>query len=164
MTTKVNSQGNTAQPNINVTPLIDVLLVLLIIFMVASPLKPSRFKALIPQPPDETALIDPNPITLVVTIGQDAQLKLNNEANLGSINDMGKLSDRLAQVFQARRDAGVYRFGINMTTSLMEDRIEKTVFIKAPRSLRYGEIAKVIDVVKVAGASPIGLQIDDLAR
>jgi biopolymer transport protein ExbD len=46
---------------------------------------------------------------------------------------------------------------------LPEDvRIEKTVFIKGPRSLPYGEVAKVIDGLKGAGASPIGLQIDDL--
>ncbi len=164
MATKVNSQDNTASPYINVTPLIDVLLVLLIIFMVASPLKPSRFKALIPQPPDDALPVTPSTDTLVVTVGNDSQLKLNGEADLGSISDSGKLIARLTQVFQARREAGVYRFGINMATSPTEDRIEKTVFIKAPRSLRYGEIAKVIDVVKVAGASPIGLQVDDLAR
>jgi biopolymer transport protein ExbD len=41
-------------------------------------------------------------------------------------------------------------------------RIEKTVFIKGPRSLAYGEVAKVIDGLKGAGASPIGLQLDDL--
>ncbi len=165
MTTNIHSQdGNPATPNINVTPLIDVLLVLLIIFMVASPLKPSRFKAIIPQLPDETLHIDPNPYTLVVTIGNDSQLKLNKEANLGSIDDAGKLSARLAQVFQERRDAHVYKSGIDMQSLSTEDRVEKTVFIKAPRSLRYGEIAKVIDVVKFAGASPVGLQIDDLAQ
>lgn len=41
-------------------------------------------------------------------------------------------------------------------------RVEKTVFIKAPRKLAYGEVAKVVDAVKLAGASPISLQIDDL--
>jgi biopolymer transport protein ExbD len=46
---------------------------------------------------------------------------------------------------------------------LPEDvRIEKTVFIKGPRQLPYGEVAKVIDGLKGAGASPIGLQLDDL--
>lgn len=165
MTTSIHSQdGNAAAPNINVTPLIDVLLVMLIIFMVASPLKPSRFKALVPQPPDDELPWEPNPRTLVVTISQDSQLKLNGEANLGSIDDTEKLSDRLAQVFQARRDARVYKSGIDMQSLSAEDRIEKTVFIKAPRSLHYGEIAKVIDVVKFAGASPVGLQIDDLAQ
>ncbi len=164
MTIKISSEDKQASPNINVTPLIDVLLVLLIIFMVASPLRPSRFKALVPQPPDKRAYLDPNPKTLVVTVGSDAQLKLNGEANLGSIEDADKLSARLAQVFQDRRDAHVYKSGIDMQALSAEDRVEKTVFIKAPRSLHYGEIAKVIDVVKFAGASPVGLQIDDLAQ
>lgn len=164
MTIKISSEDNRALPNINVTPLIDVLLVLLIIFMTASPLKPSRFKALVPQPPDETEHVDPNPRTLVVTVGGDAQLKLNSEANLGSIDDTGKLIARLTQVFQERRDARVYKSGIDMQSLSAEDRVEKTVFIKAPRSLHYGEIAKVIDGVKFAGASPVGLQIDDLAQ
>ena len=42
------------------------------------------------------------------------------------------------------------------------DRIQKTVFIKAPRLLPYGEVAKVIDALKGAGANPVGLQLDDL--
>jgi len=42
------------------------------------------------------------------------------------------------------------------------DRIERTVFIKAPRSLDYGSVARVVDAVKVAGAYPISLQIDNL--
>jgi biopolymer transport protein ExbD len=49
------------RPNINVTPLIDVLLVMLIIFMVAAPLKPSRFLANVPSQPDRDAHVDPNP-------------------------------------------------------------------------------------------------------
>jgi len=44
------------------------------------------------------------------------------------------------------------------------DRIEKTVFVKAPRSLAYGEVVKVIDAIKAAGANPVGLQVDDLPR
>jgi biopolymer transport protein ExbD len=45
-----------------------------------------------------------------------------------------------------------------------EDRIEKTVFVKAPRSLRYGDVVKVIDAIKGAGANPVGLQVDDLPQ
>jgi biopolymer transport protein TolR len=58
-----------ATPQINVTPLIDVLLVLLIIFMVITPLKPSRFEAKVPaepKPDDVQANVKPNPLTLVV--------------------------------------------------------------------------------------------------
>jgi biopolymer transport protein ExbD len=45
-----------------------------------------------------------------------------------------------------------------------EERIEKTVFVKAPRSLPYGEVVKVIDAIKGAGANPVGLQVDDLPQ
>ena len=66
--------STTAQPYINVTPLIDVLLVLLIIFMVVTPLKPSRFKADIPtqrDPNEDLSKLKPNPLTLVVSIAPD---------------------------------------------------------------------------------------------
>ncbi len=159
-----DNQTPIISPHINVTPLIDVLLVLLIIFMVVSPLKPSRFKALVPQPPDEHQPSDPNPLTLVVTINKDLQLALNKQGDMGSINDTEKLSVALAQIFQARKEAHTYRFNIAAPTSSAEDPIEKTVFIKASRSLPYGDIVKVIDGVKGAGASPVGLQIDDLAQ
>jgi biopolymer transport protein ExbD len=50
-------------------------------------------------------------------------------------------------------------------TDVTEDeRIEKTVFVKAPRSLKYGEVVKVIDAIKGAGANPVGLQVDDLPQ
>ncbi len=150
-------------PYINVTPLIDVLLVLLIIFMVVTPQKPSRFKAMIPDaPPDIPA--PPDPRTLIVTIDKDLRLKLNGLSNdLGSVDDTSKLSQALIKLFQERRDAGTYR---NDVISLMglpeEERVVKTVFIKAPRSIKYGAVVRVIDGVKGAGAQPIGLQIDDL--
>lgn len=151
-------------PNINVTPLIDVLLVLLIIFMVISPLRPTRFKALIPQPPTEQEKV-PNPLTLVVSIGRDAQISLNQQTGLGSVNDMGRLSAELSRTFQRRKETGAYRPTHAVGADAVEaDRIEKTVFIKAPRSIAYGDVAKVIDAVKGAGANPVGLQIDDLTQ
>ncbi len=72
-----------AVPYINVTPLIDVLLVLLIIFMVVTPLKPSRFQADIPtqrDPNEDLSQLKPNPLTLVVSISTDLQIKLNQDA------------------------------------------------------------------------------------
>jgi biopolymer transport protein ExbD len=157
--------GNRAVPYINVTPLIDVLLVLLIIFMVVTPLKPSRFKADIPtqrDPNEDTSQLKPNPLTLVVTISQDLQLKLNTDA-MGSVNDPSALAAKLQQVFQLRKEQHAYKVGMETATNVPEDqRIEKTVFVKAPRGLAYGNVVKVIDAIKGAGASPVGLQVDAL--
>ena len=157
--------GTTAEPYINVTPLIDVLLVLLIIFMVVTPLKPSRFKADIPtqrDPNEDLSRLKPNPLTLVVTISSDLQLKLNQD-DMGSVNDPAALSQRLIAVFQQRKEQRAYRVGMEARTDLKDDeRIEKTVFVKAPRAAKYGDVVKVIDAIKGAGASPVGLQVDDL--
>lgn len=159
--------GSRAEPYINVTPLIDVLLVLLIIFMVVTPLKPSRFKADIPtqrDPNEDLSQLKPNPLTLVVSISPDLQLRLNQDA-MGSVNDTGGLSIRLQQVFQQRKELRAYKPGMETRSDLSdEERIEKTVFVKAPRSLHYGEVVKVIDAIKGAGANPVGLQVDDLPQ
>jgi biopolymer transport protein ExbD len=161
------STSNRAVPYINVTPLIDVLLVLLIIFMVVTPLKPTRFKADIPtqrDPNEDVTNLKPNPLTLVVTIGMppDFQLKLNQDV-MGSVNDPSALAAKLQQTFQLRKEQHAYKVGMETATNIPEDqRIEKTVFVKAPRALKYGDVVKVIDAIKGAGASPVGLQVDDL--
>jgi len=158
-------KGTTAQPYINVTPLIDVLLVLLIIFMVVTPLKPSRFQADIPtqrDPNEDLSKLKPNPLTLVVSISPDLSIKLNQDS-LGSVNDPTQLAQKLALTFQQRKEQRAYKIGMENRTDLKEDeRIEKTVFVKAPRALRYGDVVKVIDAIKGAGANPVGLQVDDL--
>lgn len=155
----------TAQPYINVTPLIDVLLVLLIIFMVVTPLKPSRFKADIPtqrDPNEDLSRLKPNPLTLVVSISPDLQIKLNQDS-LGSVNDTAPLAQKLSQTFKERLATRAFKIGMENRTDLKdEDRIEKTVFVKAPRATKYGDVVKVIDAIKGAGASPVGLQVDDL--
>ena len=154
-----------AVPYINVTPLIDVLRVLLIIFMVITPLKPTRFKALVPsEPPPSNEPIKPNPLTLVVSIDKDLKLKLNLD-DVGSVNDPGELGRKLAGIFQERRANHAYEPGKETRVDLPEEeRIAKAVFVKAPRSLPYGEVVKVIDAIKGAGGNPIGLQIDDLPQ
>jgi biopolymer transport protein ExbD len=156
-----------AVPYINVTPLIDVLLVMLIIFMVITPLKPSRFEADIPtqrDPNEDLSQLKPNPLTLVVSISNDLQLKLNQD-NIGSVNDTSALSQKLLQLFRQRADTHAYKQGMELRTDLPEtQRIEKTVFVKAPRSVKYGDVVKVIDAIKGAGASPVGLQVDDLPQ
>jgi biopolymer transport protein ExbD len=156
-----------AVPYINVTPLIDVLLVMLIIFMVITPLKPSRFQADIPSqrdPNEDLSQLKPNPLTLVVSISNDLQLKLNQD-NIGSVNDTAPLSQKLVQLFQQRKEARAYKPGMETRTDVPEsERIEKTVFVKAPRSIKYGDVVKVIDAIKGAGANPVGLQVDDLPQ
>ena len=150
-------------PNMNVTPLIDVLLVLLIIFMVVAPLKPTGFRSRIPAEPKSTVPINPNPDTLVVIIGENSSLTLNKEAGMGNVVDTTNLVDRLKNIFDQRIANG------NVSASFADDphrptidRIERSIFIKAPRKLNYGSVATVVDAVKLAGAYPISLQIDDL--
>lgn len=149
------SENTEAKPNINVTPLIDVLLVLLIIFMLISPLKPASFKTNVPSEPKKEA-VPPvaDPRTLIVSVNPDYSLKINNQTDFGTISEPQNLIGKLSQTFKERTENSVFRDGTN--------EIEKTVFIKAPRNLPYGEVAKVVDAVKLAGASPIGLQIDNL--
>lgn len=136
--------GKDAVPYINVTPLIDVLLVLLIIFMVISPQKPHRFEAKIPEkPPEEMKDAPPDPFSLLVTVPRTGGgYKLNTQ-------EARDLNDLKAQLESA-------------ITGRPADR--KAVFIKGPRTLAYGEVVKVIDIVKQAGGQPIGLQIEDLEQ
>ena len=156
--------NNIAPPNINVTPLIDVLLVLLIIFMVASPLRPHRFETKVPSEPNNTQEVTPNINTLVVTVNDDLTLRLNGlTADMGTVNDMSKLNQRLVSLFEERTKNRVYRDGMATRSDLPDSaRIERTVFIKAPKQLSYGEVAKVIDGLKGSGAQPVGLQLDGL--
>ncbi len=159
-----------ALPYINITPMIDVLLVLLIIFMVLSPLKPTKFEASVPQEPpkDQPQDIKPNPLTLVVGLDRDGNIKLNEQEELGTVNNPGALGQRLSAIFEDRKRNRAYREGIetapNFADMTEDERIEKRVFIKAPRTTKYEQVVKVIDVVKGAGASPVGLQIDDLQQ
>lgn len=151
------------KPAINVTPLIDVLLVLLIIFMVITPTKPSKFDTKIPQEPKDLIDVKPNDLSLVVALDSDLSLALNNEKDLGNVNDAEKLVTKLRETFQIRKENRVYSDNLAMKTDLTEDeRIEKTVFIKAPKGTAYGNVTKVIDAVKMSGAQPISLQIDEL--
>ena len=130
-------QAQTA-PYINVTPLIDVLLVLLIIFMVISPMKPSRFEAQLPKKlePDTAAECK---FCLVVTVEQSSyRLNATAAANL----------KELEALLHSALDGRPLDY--------------KGTFIKAPRGLQYSEVIKVIDVMAAAGCAPIGLQLDGL--
>ena|SRR6185503_9386884 len=157
------TKGMTIGPNINVTPLIDVLLVLLIIFMVAAPLKPHRFLTKVPSVPNNRPDLKPNIHTLVVTIEPDRTLKLNQLSQMGTVDDISPLSSKLRSIFEERTQQRAYRPDMVARLDVPEpDRIEKTVFIKAPRSMPYGEVIRVMDGLKATGASPVGLQLDAL--
>lgn len=151
------------KPEINVTPLIDVLLVLLIIFMVVTPLKPSSFKTRIPGEPKNIDIVTPNINSLVITVGTDSSLKLNTEFGLGTASEPEPLIARLKSVFEERiANGNVSESFADDPDRPMADRIERTVFIKAPKTLDYGSVARVVDSAKLAGAYPISLQIDYL--
>jgi biopolymer transport protein TolR len=141
-------------PFINVTPLIDVLLVLLIIFMVVSPSKSARFKALVPEPPNDQDLKStPSDLNLRVDLNADGELALNSLPE-GSISDTAVLTRALSNLFTERTRLG--------TVDPVSGKPATTVYIKAPRNVPYGKVASVIDSVKTAGGAPIGLQIDKL--
>ena len=91
------------KPDINVTPLIDVLLVLLIIFMVVTPVKPSKFDARVPsEQKDVDAKVDPHPYTLIVSIAGDSSLSLNKDKLKASSASPNELIDSLKGIFAAR--------------------------------------------------------------
>ncbi len=126
---------NKAVSEINVTPLIDVLLVLLIIFMVIVPVTPKGLDALVPQPPkNKTA--EPDSHTIVVQImgtnGGQPSYKINEDAY-----NKTDLEPKLQQIFAARS--------------------EKVMFVKGDPDLYYGSIAEVIDFGHQAGVDNIGI-------
>lgn len=147
-----------SKPEINVTPLIDVLLVLLIIFMVVTPMKPSSFAAKIPAE-SKNDRVNPDPYTIVVTVNSDSTLRLNTEEINATVESPEILIQKLAEIFRLRTLNHAFARG---TENDAVPRIEKTVFIKAPRAIDYGSVAKVVDAVKASGAAPISLQIDHL--
>lgn len=120
--------------------MIDLLLVLLVIFMVIAPARPSKFDARIPEKPEPKQDVIVCDLSLVVTINSAGSYALNTEF----FNSLGGLEARLRDALEGRP----------------EDR--KAVFLKAPRALSYGQVAQVIDVMKSAGAAPIGLQTENL--
>ena len=136
----MSNKSDRATPFINVTPLIDVLLVLLIIFMVISPTRPYRFETKIPEKAPSPEPKQENDLSLVVTVNSGGGYQLNSQA-AASLPELDVLLHRA-----------------------LDGRPEnlKAVFVKAPRALHYGEIVKVIDVMKSAGSTPIGLQIENL--
>jgi biopolymer transport protein ExbD len=104
--------------------------------------KPERFKVVVP-PEDSRA--SESPTQLVVSVYESGALMLNAQ-QAGTISDMSQLRSKLEQVFHERGD----------------QQPDRAVFVRTPRTLKYAEVTKVIDVVKQAGAYPVGLQVGDL--
>ena len=161
--------GLSRKSGINVTPFIDILLVLLIIFMVITPLKPTRFKTLVPEKSEEmSAQAKQSPRTLIVAIDKGQKVTLTRGAGQiaeGAVEDPAPIATRLAQEFKERKDQQIWKEGMESRAELSPDeRIEKTVFVKAPQNFKYGDVVKVIDAITGAGANPVGLQTEALEQ
>ncbi len=126
-----SSSGSMASPNI--VPLIDILLVLIIIFMVITPLTPKGMDTLVPQPsPNQQQNQELENKTVVVQVLKDGKLKINNEDT-----SWDGLGPRIEQIFK--------------------DRAEKVAFVKGDNDVLFMEVARAIDIMRGAGIDKVGL-------
>lgn len=124
--------------DINITPYIDILLVMLIIFMVITPVRQMDLEVKVPQPPPPDAMDQPpDPSVIVVSISENATIAINQE-----ITEIGALGMKLMEIYSARAN--------------------KNMFVTASAKLPYGDVVKIIDIAKGAGVGDIGLLIEEI--
>ena len=133
MAIQIQSGSGGAIADMNVVPLIDVLLVLLIIFMVITPTTPKGLEALVPQPsPNQPVNQDIIAKTIVVQVEKHGKLKINQEETTWET-----LGPRLDEIFK--------------------QRAEKIAFVKGNEDVQFHEVARAIDIMRGSGVDKVGL-------
>ena len=128
-----------AKPAMNVTPLVDVVLVLLIIFMVVTPLLTKQLWLNVPPKPEENSPPPPAEVMppIVITLGADGVTKVNSEAIAKE-----QLAERVVRLVNARPD--------------------KVVFFDAASDVPYGQALEVMDLVRGGGVETLAVLADEL--